>query len=148
MPVGLDGMDPNSLQQKALEAARKAGEEHGAGPMPAATDDVARFQDVMQSRENPVAASSSSPVNAAPPLVPAGETQPALGDRILSGMSAASEHVQAGRAEAAALLGKSDATQADLLRANFAMMESSTMVSAIAKTTEKITQGIKTLQQG
>ena len=151
MSVGLGGMDPNALQQKALEAAKKAGEAAGdaAGRIAdAGVNDVARFQEAMCPPEN---LAEAKPGNEPPPAVATEQTDqpaPALGDRILNGMASASEHIQASRAEAVSILGKTDVTQVDLLRANFAMMESGNMVSAIAKTTEKITQGIKTLQQG
>jgi len=71
-----------------------------------------------------------------------------MGDRILAGLSGASQKIQEGRATAVQALGAENVSQADLLKANFALIESSTLVSAVSKTAEKITQGLKTLQQG
>jgi hypothetical protein len=139
-------MDPGALQRKALEVAEQAGRNAGAGdgiPSSAGESDVARFHAVLD----------QSPLRDAVPPEPVVEGVPAsplqgAGDRVLQGMRSVSEAVQAGRKEVADIMMKESVTQADLLRANFSMMESSALVSGISKTTEKITQGLKTLQQG
>jgi hypothetical protein len=138
-------MDPGALQRKALEAAEQAGRGAGAGggiPADAGESDVARFHEAM----NPAAMRDAAPPSAAEAF--SASRPQGVGDRIIHGMQSVSESVQAGRKEAAGIMMKENVTQADLLRANFAMMESSALVSGISKTTEKITQGLKTLQQG
>ncbi|MCC8189013.1 MAG: hypothetical protein LIP77_00020, partial [Planctomycetes bacterium] len=119
---------------------------------PAAAGDARRFAEAMAQPDAAAATPPPAAVDAgSQAAVPPATTEApaaALGDRILQGMNAASASVQAGRSEAVDLLGRENITQADLLRANFAMLESSNLVSAIAKTTEKITQSVKTLQQG
>lgn len=142
MTVGIGGPDPGALQRKALEAVEQVGKDTGT-PSPTDGSDVARFQEAMN-QPDPVAAGTPLPET---PDVPSSEPQD-VADRILRGMSSASETIQAKRGEAAEIMTKENATQADLLRANFSMIEASTMVSAISKTTEKITQSVKTLQQG
>lgn len=129
-----------------------------AGGKPAAMNDVERFQEAYT--RDPAEAGTPPPeadgvVNAVPD---AGEAQaagsaadtssPALGDRILNGLGAVSEQIRDDRTEAITVLSKKDYTQADLLRANFSMLESANVVTAVTKTAEKINQGIKTLQQG
>jgi hypothetical protein len=139
-------MDPGALQRKALEAAEQAGRDASAGdgiPANAGESDVARFQAAMDSP----AQRDVFPPGPAAEGMSSSRTQ-GVGDRILQGVRSVSETVQAGRKEAVGIMMKQDVTQADLLRANFSMIESSALVSGISKTTEKITQGLKTLQQG
>lgn len=128
----LEGMDAGRSDASAMPGA------------PADLNDVERMQALMQ--PPPVAAAG----NPAPDPIrnAAGAGAPSLGDRILQGMSSAGEAIQAGRNEAMEVLGKKDVTQTELLKANFAMLESSTSATLVSKTTEKLTQGVKTLQQG
>jgi hypothetical protein len=140
-------MDPAALQRKALETMEQAGRGTGAeGRIPSdpAEPDIVRFQKAMHQAEGGDDAVPQPPAaDAYPDSRPRG-----VGDRILDDMRSASESIRAARMEAADILMKEDVTQADLLRANFSMLESSALASGIAKTTEKITQGLKTLQQG
>lgn len=115
--------------------------------------DVAKLEEAMEAAANRLAPPPDATVQAEVPAAAAAETAPppgplSVGDRILGGITSLSDQVQAGRAEAVEVLGKQNVTQADLLKANFAMIESSTLVTAASKTAEKITQGIKNLQQG
>lgn len=149
MNVGPGGAPVGLRQERALDAAGKAGRASDAAPE---SGDVEKFQAAMHRGDTENAAAliqtgRAGQVGAAqPPAAPGAPLS--MGDRILRGMSAVGDKIQAGRAEAAGVLGKENVTQADLMRANFSMLESSTLVSAVSKTTEKITQGIKTLQQG
>lgn len=152
MSIGVNGMG-DALQRAAQQAMEQAGKEAApAGPQ-AVPDggDVQRFQDALRdpaanpAASDPAAAQSVQAQAAADSAQAAPE---AVGDRILQGISSVSDKIQAGRQEAADVLAKPDVSQADLLRAQFALLESTTMVSAVGKTTEKITQGLKTLQQG
>jgi len=148
MTLGVSGVDPGALQQKMLETAQKIGQEQGAAPN---GSDVQRFQAALEGGSNPAPAGGAAPVDtaggaAATPSVP--PSSGGMGDRILQGMSEISQKIQSGREVAVQALGSENVTQADLLRANFGMIESNTLVSAVSKTTEKITQGLKTLQQG
>lgn len=131
------GGDLNSLAPKNIQ------------PGSAATNDVDRFQAALNTA-NPEAvapAGVTPPPNITPTVTPP-PTIPTLGDQILRGMSAASQQVGESREQVARVVGHDNVSQADLLRANFALLESSAIVSAASKTTEKITQGLKTLQQG
>lgn len=144
MTAGMGGLEPGALQRKALEAAERIAGDAGNTPAQADEADVAGFQKAME---------ASGPGEAAPAAEPESPDVSAsaprdVADRILDGMSSASESIQAKRNEAVEVMTKENVTQADLLRANFSMIESSAMVSAISKTTEKITQSVKTLQQG
>ena len=144
MSIGIGG-NPSALgRQQALEAVEKVGRDT-ASPGAPGKNDVEKFQAAMdrpgmEKAGNPPPAAAVQPTTTAEPA--------SMGDRILRGISSAGEKIQAGRAEAISVLGKENLSQADLLRANFSLMESSTLVSAVSKTTEKITQGVKTLQQG
>lgn len=133
-----------------------------AGPKPAeaGASEVERFQAAYNPQE------SAAEVAAPPEAVsdPAGAEQassaiqeqaaskanvPAsVGDRILQGLGAVSDRVQVDRAQAIETLQNKDATQADLLRASFGMLESANIITGVTKTAEKVNQGIKTLQQG
>ncbi|MDR3077300.1 MAG: EscI/YscI/HrpB family type III secretion system inner rod protein [Planctomycetota bacterium] len=143
MSIGIGG-NPSALgRQQALEAVEKVGRDT-ASPGAPGKNDVEKFQAAM---DRPGMEKAGPPLPAA--VQPTTTAEPAsMGDRILRGISSAGEKIQAGRAEAISVLGKENLSQADLLRANFSLMESSTLVSAVSKTTEKITQGVKTLQQG
>lgn len=120
-----------------------------SGPAPADVDanDAERFQAAMAKSDVPPPTTPEQPAAAMENQARAvGEAS--MGDRILDGMSSLSDKIQAGRAEAAAVLEKPEMTHTDLLKANMALLETGTLVTAASKTTEKITQGIKTLQQG
>lgn len=146
MSLGMGGLDPGALQKMGLEAIEQAGQKPAVPEMPR-EGDIAQFQTAMNSGGGAgTIAGPNADVTPASPGVSAGTLS--MGDRIINGMSSISEKVQLARNDAAAVLDNPDPTQADLLRANFAMMESSTLVTAVSKTTEKITQGVKTLQQG
>ncbi len=148
------GMD--ALARKANEATQQAGGPgQGAvgGEAPAPADaDVQRFQDALNAgapNPAPDASAAGAPSNA-PDGVAAPRAAPteSMADRILRGISSADQKVAGARAEAAAALDQDNVSQADLLRANFAMMESSTFITAVSKSTEKLTSAAKTLQQG
>lgn len=146
--MDIGGVGQNPLQQQALEALEKMGQESAApgGPAAPAANDVERLRAAL---ERPDAAAVPPEVAAAPqPAAPAATEAMSVGDRILQGMSSVSDQVQAGRAQAVEALGGENVSQADLLKAQFSMLESNAIVSAVSKTTEKITSGIKTLQQG
>lgn len=130
-------------------AAPAVGGTAGLSPAEPDANDVERFQAAMNGPVGgtPQAANVPSSPDAALTATPPPEEM-GLGDRILRGLGAVSDKVKADQMEGVAALGKKDLTQADLLRANFAILESSTIVSAVGKTAEKINQGIKTLQQG
>lgn len=146
--IGGSRIQPGQLQGPETTGAPKPG-----GPAPEAND-VERFQEAMSRHAEAGAgggAAQPPPADAAQmqPQPPAQETgEASLGDRILRGFGAVSQKINAGQGEAVNVLGKENVTQADLLRANFSMLESNTLVTAIGKTTEKVTQGVKTLQQG
>jgi hypothetical protein len=141
-----------------LDAVQKIGQGQGGVPSgPSGTpdgNDVDRFKVALQGPQtDPAGTVAGVSGNPAPSAIggtpPTDGTSPAgMGDRILSGLSDASQKIQEGRTTAVETLGKENVTQADLIQAQFAMMESSTLVSAVSKTAEKITQGLKTLQQG
>lgn len=127
----------------------------GPGPVDKAGD-VGRLEDAMEALKNKPPSGEAQPADeaaragaeagaAGPGLA---QNPPSVGDRIIKGITSVSDQIQAGRTQAAEALGKNTVTQADLLRAQAAMMESSTLVSAVGKTVEKITQGVKNLQQG
>jgi hypothetical protein len=71
-----------------------------------------------------------------------------MADRILQGMTGVADKIQEGRAEGMSVIGREDVSQADLLRAQFAMNESSTLLTAASKTVQSIKDSIKQLQQG
>lgn len=141
--IGRD-MQQNALD--ALQRAADAAETRPGGPLGApAVNDVERF-------EAALAATSGNEMrmemNGGPAPIAAPITAQTVGDRILGGISSISETVQAGRAEVVQALDKKELSQVDLLKAQFAMMESSNLVSAVSKTAEKLTSAVKTLQQG
>lgn len=146
MSLGIGGADQVLQQQiadamKAAEPAPAVGKPAG-DPSPG---DVERFQALRGVGPDATPpARPEAPGDAVSP--PAGPES--MGDRILRGMSSVGDKIEAGRARALEVVESGEATQADLLRANFALLESTTLVSAVSKTTEKITQGVKTLQQG
>ena len=148
MAPDMQGVNPGAFQQKALEAVQKVGQEQAATP---SGSDLQRFQAALGGGSNPIPAEGTAPANAAGGAAAATVPPPSgggMGDRILQGMSQISQKIQSGRETAVQALGNENVTQADLLRANFAMIESSTAISAVSKTTEKIVQSLKTLQQG
>ncbi len=124
------------------------GEGTGAVGGAAKIDDVSRFEDAMKGGQ--AEGAQALPENPAAAVQDAGKIQnsDSLGDRILKGFGSISDQIQAGRAQAVDTLGKTNVSQADLLRAQASMMESSTIISAVSKTASTITQGVKTLQQG
>lgn len=71
-----------------------------------------------------------------------------VGDRVMDELGALSDRIQAGRQQAVDTMTRDNVTQADLIKAQFAMLESSTLISAASKVSEKITQAVKNLQQG
>ena len=140
MDIGIGGADRR--MQQALETIGKTGPEaeaRGRDPGAPPEGDVERLNAALDPGKGRL-----------PPVTPAagGAEAQSMGDRIIQGISSAGREIQAGRGEALSVLGKKDVSQADLLKANFALMESSVRVSMASKTVEKITQGIKTLQQG
>ena len=147
MAPDMQGVNPGAFQPKTLEAVQKIGQEQGAAP---SGSDLQRFQAALEGGANPAPAGGTASANAAGGAAPPSGLPPpgGMGDRILQGMSQISQKIQAGRETAVQALGNENVTQADLLRANFAMIESSTAISAVSKTTEKIVQSLKTLQQG
>ena len=120
----------------------------GPTGMPSAPgeSDMQRFQAAMEGPQDSAAVEGAATVAGTEThaLPPSG----GMGDRILQGMTQIGQQIQGNREMAAQAIGNPDVTQADLLRVNFAMIESSTLVSAVSKTAEKINQGLKTLQQG
>lgn len=105
----------------------------------AKTSSVERFNDLMDAGQK----GETAPVDA--------ENTPdavSVTDRIMQGVNDVNVKLDKSQAEVARVFQKEDATQMDLIKANFAMLESSTLISAASKVTEKITQGVKTLQQG
>lgn len=125
------------------------GVEKGVQSSPGTTD-VERLQAAMRQPEpepaEAVQNTEQAGIKAASEKPASGEGS--LGDRILDGMSSLSDKIQAGRAEAAAVIEKPEVSHNDLLKVNMALLETGTIVSAASKTVEKITQGVKTLQQG
>ena len=124
-------MEMSQIASRVAENLQKAPESPARDAVsPPAGEDVEKFRDAMENA--------------------AGRVQDAsrIGERALGGLANISDQIQAGRMEAMQTLGKKDVTQADLLKAQFSLLESSTLVSAIGKTTEKLAQGVKTLQQG
>ena len=139
----------------AMEALQKINAGQGGTPGGPAgapgSEDVQRFQDALkgQAADGTIGVQSAGgPHGAAAAPAVDGTASMGMGDRILQGLSGASQKVQSGREVAMQALGGDNVSQADLLRANFAMIESSTLVTAVSKTTEKIVQGLKNLQQG
>ncbi len=122
-----------SMPQKGLDGVGAVPRESvDSSPAVPGGDDVARFD---ASMDSPAEAGESGAVQ-----TPA--------DRLVEGVGNLSEHINAGRAEVADVMGKENVTQSDLLKASFKMMETNAVVSAVSKTSEKITSAIKTLQQG
>lgn len=119
-----------------------------AAPAKADASDVERFRSALASEGNAAQPPPTENVQAGSETPAAKAAGQSMGERILDGMNSLGDKIQAGRAEAASVIAKPEATHSDLLRANMALMETGTIVTAASKTTEKITQGIKTLQQG
>lgn len=149
--IGRD-MQQNALD--ALQRAADAAETRPGVPLGApAVNDVERFEaalaatsgNEMRMEMNGGPAPIAEPITGS---IAAPITAQTVGDRILGGISSISETVQAGRAEVVQALDKKELSQVDLLKAQFAMMESSNLVSAVSKTAEKLTSAVKTLQQG
>lgn len=69
-------------------------------------------------------------------------------DRLRDAVNSINQRLDQAQSDTLAVFQKEDVTQMDLIKANFAMLESSTIISAASKVTEKITQGVKNLQQG
>ncbi|MDR1534537.1 MAG: EscI/YscI/HrpB family type III secretion system inner rod protein [Planctomycetota bacterium] len=125
-------MDISQVSRSGLEVAKKMPESAaGKDRLTPPEGDVERFQGAMAD----LAAKRT------------GESE-SLARGAMDGLAKISGQIQTGRTQAIQTLCKSEISQADLLRAQFSLMESSTLVSAVSKTTEKITQGLKTLQQG
>jgi hypothetical protein len=148
MDIGAVG-GKNPLQQAALEAMRQAASPDAAGAVgsPGSLDkaDMAAFQDAMR----PDGGSQTPGADRAAQTGGVAPAQPtSVGDRILQGRGALSDSVKADRTAALDAMSGKSVNQADLLKAQFAMMESSNLVSAVSKSTEKLTSAIKTLQQG
>ncbi len=123
-----------SAWQKGLENIGQTGAGQGVTTpheTPGATD-VERFDAAMQ--------------NEPPGMADTAQLQP--GERVAQEIGALGDRIQASRAEVASLAAKPEVSQADLFKASFKMMETSALVSAVSKTSEKITSAIKTLQQG
>lgn len=115
--------------------APEAGKPFGA----AKANSVERFNELMDAGQK------------AEPASVDGENAPnavSVTDRIMQGVNDVNAKLDKSQAEMARVIEKEDVTQIDLIKANFAMLESSTLISAASKVTEKITQGVKTLQQG
>lgn len=149
--MDIGGVGQNPLQQQAMEALQNVGQEQAGPGAPAApaANDVERLQAALEKPDAAAVPPEVANASAAPQSAAPAATEPlSVGDRILQGMSSVSDQVQAGRTQAVEALGKENVSQADLLKAQFSMLESNAIVSAVSKTTEKITSGIKTLQQG
>ncbi len=140
MDMAIGGL--NGAAGKIQEAAPANAAPAGSRPAAPGAGDVERFQ---AAYENGAAARDAAGTAPAAPMAVEGAS---VGDRILGGIARVSDKIGADRAEVANVLERDDAGQADLLRAQFRMIESSTLISAVGKTAEKINQGVKTLQQG
>ncbi|MDR3211639.1 MAG: hypothetical protein LBU79_06970 [Planctomycetota bacterium] len=144
MSLGIDPASQQALQKTSVEATPSAGAASKT-PDAAGSGEVERFQAAMRPPEAQLA--TNQPPAAVPPVAAPGSDL-SVGDRIIQGISRVSDKIQTDRAAALETIGKNDLTQADLLKANFSMMESSNLVSLTSKVGEKISQGLKTLQQG
>jgi hypothetical protein len=78
------------------------------------------------------------------------EAQPvdSVANQSLKSLADLSADVQADRSKAMDVLGKPGVSQAELIGAQFALMESANTIAAVSKVAEKITSAVKTLQQG
>jgi hypothetical protein len=128
----------------------------GASQQTPGASDVERFKEAMQHNMDAqppqdAQAGASQVGHADAHVDPASAASPSalgMGDRILQGMRGISEKVQAGREAGMSVMGQENVSQADLLRAQFSLNESSTLLTVTSKTVEKVSQGIKQLQQG
>lgn len=116
-----------------------------ANPSDAApdADQLARFQNSMAEGKQPEAANAQPQPEAKPAIEPEG-----VGDRIIKGMTSLSDQVRQGREQTMRVIDLPTSSQADLLKAQFAMLQTANTIAAVSKVAEKTTQGIKTLQQG
>lgn len=145
MSMTINPANPNAIIDK-LAAASGA---EGKTSVPDAGA-VERFQRVMAGGDSaPAAPTAVSGVAPEGRIGAEKLAQPeSVGDRIIQGMSSLSEKVRTNQETVMATLDLQSASQADLLKAQFAMLQTANTIAAVSKVAEKTTQGIKTLQQG
>ncbi len=133
---GVGGMAPGGLP--GAEGAKGS---PGAGS-------VERLNDLLNAAQQQQPQPPADPAQVAgaqPAETPGAES---VTGRVLDNMNSINQRLDRTQADILAVFDKPDATQMDLIKANFALLESGTIVSAASKVAEKVTQGVKNLQQG